>query len=234
MEFISLLILAAIAGFLFYQLRSVLGQTPPDHAKKTPASKKQSNTLYDHFLKKDQKKDQKTEKAADVIAMPHNSEHRFIKANADINRDDIIKTFNNIKMRYPDFDLNRFVDGAKGAYDMILDSFNRGLPEDIKDYMSDDIYQGYRKLLDDYTDKNYTYQTIVTRIEQAMVVSANTDEVSAKITVEFQAHNISSLKDEDGAIIQGDPDAVVAVTDIWVFERQYSTNNPSWLVTAIS
>ncbi|MFT6073083.1 MAG: hypothetical protein ACJAXL_001635, partial [Alphaproteobacteria bacterium] len=33
MEFISLLILAAIAGFLFYQLRSVLGQTPPDHAK---------------------------------------------------------------------------------------------------------------------------------------------------------------------------------------------------------
>jgi predicted lipid-binding transport protein (Tim44 family) len=228
MNIISLLILAAIAGFLFYQLRSVLGQTPPKNTNKS-LSKKETPTLCDQFFKKTKIQDQDESN----VQMPKNFEHRFIKSINDTDVHQIIDSLNKIKIKYAEFDLNKFIDGAKGAYDMILESFNNNLPENIKNYLSDEIYKGYRSLLDDYANKNYRYQTIVTRIEQAMVISAETNEVSAKITVEFQSHNISSLTNNEGVIIQGNPDTVVAVTDIWVFERNYSSNNASWIVTAI-
>jgi predicted lipid-binding transport protein (Tim44 family) len=226
MGFISLLILAAVAGFLFYQLRSVLGQTPYDKNKRL-ADEKKTNALHERFTKK-------KDTVVDMIKLPDDYEHRFIKASTDVNRDEIIDTLNKIKARYSGFDLNQFIDGAKGAYDMILESFNRGLPEDIKTYISDDIYNNYRQLLDNYKEKNYQYETIVTRIDKAVITSVQTNEVSARISVELSAYNISVLKDETGKIIQGDPDNVVAVTDIWTFERDYSTHNPAWRVVAVS
>jgi predicted lipid-binding transport protein (Tim44 family) len=228
MDTISLLILTAIAGFLFYQLRSVLGQTPPPKDKEKSLSRKKMTSLYDNL-----KKSEKSLNNADIVQMPKNFEHRFIKVSLEANFDTVIDSLNKIKLKYPEFDLNKFIEGSKKAYDMILESFNNNLPEDIKNYLNDDIYAGYRHLLDDYANKNYHYQTIVTRIEQAMVTSVETNDISAKITVEFKSHNISSLTDNEGNVIQGDPNNVVAVTDIWVFERYYSSNNSSWIVVSI-
>lgn len=223
---ISLLILAAVAGFLFYQLRSVLGQTPHDKNKQQPHEKKTS-ALYERFNKK-------PDTIIDIVPLPDDNNHKFIKESADVNRDDILDTLHKIKVRYSAFDLNQFIDGAKGAYDMILESFNTGLPDTIKAYISSDIYDNYRKLLDGYQEKNYHYETIVTRIDKAVITLAQTNEVSARISVELSAYNISVLKDAAGNIIQGDPDNVVAVTDVWTFERHYSTNNPAWIVVAVS
>ena len=222
---LSLLILAAVAGFLFYQLRSVLGQTPHDKNKNTKTSKK-SHSLSDRF-------NPKKDNILDITKASDDYEHRFIKVSPDINRDDIIQTLNKIKIRYDNFDLNKFIEGAKGAYDMILESFNKNLPEEIKIYMSEDIYHNYRHLLDSYAEKNYKFETVVTRIDKAVITSVQTNEVSARITVELSAYNISCLKDETGTIIQGDPDNVMPVIDIWVFERHYSADNSAWTVVAI-
>jgi predicted lipid-binding transport protein (Tim44 family) len=223
---ISLLILAAVAGFLFYQLRSVLGQAPQDKNKNVPDAKKTSS-LSDRFIPQ-------KDNIVDITKSSEDYEHRFIKVSPDINRDDIIQMLKKIKARYHNFDLNKFIEGAKGAYDMILESFNKNLPEEIKIYMSDDIYNNYRQLLDGYAEKNYKFETVVTRIEKAVITSVQTNEVSARITVELSAYNISCLKDETGNIIQGDPDNVTPVVDIWVFERLYTAHNSAWTVVAVA
>jgi predicted lipid-binding transport protein (Tim44 family) len=226
---ISLLILAAVAGFLFYQLRSVLGQTPYDKDKK-PQEVKKTNTLHDRFKTSKPSKDV----IVDMSTLSEDYQHPFIKTTSDSHRDDIIQTLNKIKARYDAFDLHKFIDGAKGAYDMILESFNKNLPEDIKNYVSEDIYNNYRRLLDDYALKNYQFQTVVTRIGNVLITAAHTNEVSAKITVEINAYNISCLKDENDKIIQGDPDNVSPVVDIWVFERLYSATTPAWSVISVA
>ncbi len=225
MGLISLLILAAVAGFLFYQLRGMLGQTPYD-TKKRQQEKQKNHTL-------ENQPNQTKDVIIDMIKIPDDYEHRFIKASPDIDRDSILETLNQIKIRYTEFDLNKFIEGAKGAYDMILESFNRDLPEDIKVFINNDIYNNYRKLLDEYKEKNYKYETVVTRIDKAVITSVETNEVYARISVEFDAYNISVLKDNTGTIIQGDPDNVIAVHDIWTFERHYNTNTPAWIVVAV-
>jgi predicted lipid-binding transport protein (Tim44 family) len=224
---ISLLILAAVAGFLFYQLRSVLGQTPYDKNQK-PQDTKKSKTLNHRFDKKN------SDTIIDISPLSEDVQYQYIKASSDTERDDIIQTLNKIKARYDGFDMDKFIQGSKGAYDMILESFNNNLPEDIKNYMSDDIYNNYRNLLDDYTARNYQFQTIVTRIDKVLITAAYTNEVSAKITVEINAYNISCLKDKNDTIIQGDPDNIVPVVDMWVFERLYSAKTPAWTLINVA
>jgi len=171
---------------------------------------------------------------ARIVSMPDSLEHRLIKPSSENNAETIQNNLNAIKTRYTDFDLHQFIEGAKGAYDMILESFNHNLPEDIKDYLGTNIYEEYKKLFTNYQDKNYTYNIIVTRIEKASVISATTTEAKASIQVEFHAQNISFLKDADDAIIDGNQDTVKAVTDIWTFERSYSATDAKWIVTDIS
>lgn len=223
MGIISLLILAAVAGFLFFQLRSVLGQTPHD---KTTYTKK--SDLQKYFEKKD------TKPKAEIVTLSTGHTHNLIKKSDNIDQNQITQTLNDIKSKYSAFDIKEFVEGAKKAYEMILDAFNKDLPEDVKDFISDDLYQSYRKLLDSYKEKNYSYQTIVTRIDDAVIVLAESDNHHAKIRLEINAQNISVLSDQNGNIIQGDPDHVSAVTDTWTFERSYSSSSPAWIVTSVS
>ena len=166
--------------------------------------------------------------------VPNDEEYLpYIKESNEEEKSSILNTLKEIKSRYPAFEIKKFIEGSKGAYDMILESFNKDLPENIKNFVSNDIYNSYRKLLDSYKEKKFTYETIVTRIDNIMILSAETDYISAKIKVELTAHNISVLKDEAGKVIQGDPDNVIAVTDIWVFEREYSSQSPIWIVTKV-
>lgn len=234
MSNIALLILAAVAGFLFYQLRSVLGQTPYDKDKRpqnpAPQSPAKDNSLYDRFK---QKPDSLKDTVIDITATSADYQHKFIKTASETKRDEIIQTLNKIKIRYDSFDLHKFLDGAKGAYDMILDSFNKDLPISVKNYMSEEIYNNYRKLLDDYVQKNYHFETVVTKIDKVLIVDAFTNEATAKITVEIHAFNISCLKDSEGNILQGNPDNVTPVVDMWVFERPYSATTPAWILTSV-
>ena len=225
MEYISLLILISVAGFLFYQLRSVLGQVPYEKNNKLKDNQKVIE-LKGYFK----------QKITDLPTNKHSNDEEYlpyIKESNEEEKSSILNTLKEIKSRYPAFEIKKFIEGSKGAYDMILESFNKDLPENIKNFVSNDIYNSYRKLLDSYKEKKFTYETIVTRIDNIMILSAETDYISAKIKVELTAHNISVLKDESGKVIQGDPDNVIAVTDIWVFEREYNSQSPIWIVTKV-
>ena len=222
MNNIALLILALIAGFLFYQLRSVLGQTPYD-AKERNKKRQESRPSAD-YLKEVKPNDTIVEQP---ISMTTN--HKFIKGTTK-KKEEITNTLNQIKDNYKEFQLLDFIDGSKTAYNMIISSFEKDSLNDIADYVSSDILNEFKELRQNYNDKNYKYTNAITSIESAIIENAVINNKTAQITVEIKSQNVISLEDADGNILHGDPKQIKTVTDVWTFERPFTSSSPAWVL----
>ncbi len=52
------------------------------------------------------------------------------------------------------------------------------------------------------------------------------------MTVRFVCEQINVTHDAEGLIVDGNPNEVTKVTDIWTFARDTSSSNPNWLLVA--
>ena len=43
-----------------------------------------------------------------------------------------------------------------------------------------------------------------------------------------------ALKNEKGEVIEGDPEQIKLVTDVWVFRKDLKSSDPTWYLTELS
>ncbi len=55
---------------------------------------------------------------------------------------------------------------------------------------------------------------------------------TASVTVTFTSEQINVLKDSEGRILDGDPNAVSTITDVWTFARNTRSRDPNWTLVA--
>ena len=55
---------------------------------------------------------------------------------------------------------------------------------------------------------------------------------TAQIKVRFVSQIISVTRDKAGTVIDGDPEKVTDVTDIWTFARNLPSRDPNWKLVA--
>jgi len=55
---------------------------------------------------------------------------------------------------------------------------------------------------------------------------------AAQVTMRFVSQLISVTRDRSGAVIEGSPDKVTEVTDVWTFARDTSSRDPNWKLVA--
>lgn len=218
---LGLLILAVIAGFLFYNLRSVLGQTPYDpkerHRHKpnrSPQSEELNGTQY-------------PSKIQEPIAFLIN--HRYLDGDS-AHKKFLTQSLNTIHERYAEFNLDKFIEGTYGAYEMIINNFSNNSLDRVKDFVSKDILEEFQQLRDSYDDKAYEFTNIVTQIESVIVKDVQLDSKTAYITTVITSKNIVCLKDDNQNIISGDPKKIQKVVDSWVFKRDFHSNSPAWIL----
>lgn len=231
MGLFSLIILAVVAVFLFHRLRSALGQTPYDPEERMRRRQEETHNQNGIFRREAEDITAEEVKPAEVITLSADHDGRFIKADiADKER--VIETLNDIKGRYTEFDLSKFIEGARAAYEMVLEAFSEKRLADVAQYMSPEIYEGYRKLSDEYAGKNYFFRSVITEIESVTITDVNAGRDSARIVVEITAKNITVLQNENEEVLQGDPKAVRKVTDTWTFTRDYDSVSPAWVLVS--
>jgi hypothetical protein len=56
--------------------------------------------------------------------------------------------------------------------------------------------------------------------------------IVAQITVRFVSQIISVTRDKTGSVIDGDPEKVTDVTDIWTFAPNLPSRDPNWELVA--
>lgn len=127
-----------------------------------------------------------------------------------------------------------FLDGAKGAYSMILEGFAEGNKELLKDLLTPDVYDVYAAAITDREDKNLTQVTDLARLKSAKILSGEKAGSLARVFVEYQAELSSALVDADGQTMEGDPDVLSSVSEVWTFERAFKSKDPNWLLSDVA
>jgi predicted lipid-binding transport protein (Tim44 family) len=128
------------------------------------------------------------------------------------------------------FDLLAFLEGAKGAYGMILEAFWRGDRETLRELCDSDVYAGFDAAITAREEAGELVDNRLIRIEDTTVHSAQLDGRMARIAVRFVADIASVTRDRDGTMIAGSLDDAVETRDIWTFSRNVDAAGPDWLL----
>ncbi len=128
------------------------------------------------------------------------------------------------------FDITAFLEGAKGAYAMVLDAFWQGDRETLKELCDDDVYQSFDAAIAAREDAGETLENKLIRIEEAIIHSADLEERTARVTVRFVSDIAAVTRDKGGNMIAGSLDDAVESRDVWTFSRDVTAASPDWVL----
>jgi predicted lipid-binding transport protein (Tim44 family) len=132
----------------------------------------------------------------------------------------------------PDFDARGFVEGAKSAYELIVSSFAQGDRKTLKSLLSKEVFDGFDRAISDRETRGEKVETTFVSIDKAELVAVEVRNRVAQITVRFLSKLITATRDGAGQVIDGSPDSVVDVTDVWTFARTLGSRDPNWQLVA--
>lgn len=132
----------------------------------------------------------------------------------------------------PSFTPRAFVEGAKVAYEMIVDGFAKGDKASLKNLLSREVYDGFARAIDGREAQGHKVESRFVGIDKAVIQSASVIGSKASITMEFVSELISATYDKAGQVVDGDPKSIQDVTDVWTFERDITSRNPNWKLAA--
>ncbi len=128
------------------------------------------------------------------------------------------------------FNLAQFLEGAKGAYRMILEAFWTGDRDTLRELCDDDVYAGFAAALDAREAAGETLDNTLIRIEEVRIHSASLDGRMARIALLFVADIAAVTRDKDGTVIAGSLDDAIESRDVWTFSRNVAARDPNWLL----
>ncbi|MGE3148906.1 MAG: Tim44/TimA family putative adaptor protein [Pseudorhodoplanes sp.] len=130
------------------------------------------------------------------------------------------------------FDPQHFVAGARGAYEMIVSAFAAGDRRTLKSRLSREVYEGFEAAIRERENRGETVENRFVSLDEASITGAEMRGNTAQVTVRFVSQLISATRDRGGEVIDGSPDKVTEVTDIWTFARDVNSRDPNWNLVA--
>lgn len=131
----------------------------------------------------------------------------------------------------PSFEPNAFLDGAEGAFRMIVDAFARGDRQTLRALLSDDTYGGFEGAITAREQNGETQRSEVRTMQEMAIEAAELRGTVADVTVRFVSDQVNVTTGRDGSIVAG-AEAVTELTDIWTFQRDLRNPDPTWRLVA--
>ncbi|AMS39730.1 Tim44/TimA family putative adaptor protein [Aminobacter sp. NyZ550] len=217
------------AVVIFFQLRNVLGrrtgnERPPFDPYTAARSKPQdANGKPENVVSLPQRKRAPGE-AADEAYVAIDA---FAKPGTELN-----KGLRAIKDADASFEPKGFVDGAKMAYEMIVMAYADGDRKTLKNLLSREVFDGFVAAIADREGRSEKIQSSFVGIDKADIVSAEMKGGEAHVTLRIVSELISATRDKAGEVIDGDPETVAEVKDVWTFARDTRSRDPNWKLVA--
>ena len=130
----------------------------------------------------------------------------------------------------PSFDVARFLEGAKGAYRLILESFWKGDADGLKPYVDGHVHHTFASAIAEQKKQGLTIDNRLIAIEQAVIAGAELDQRVALVTVRFEADIAAVTRNADGEVVAGSLSDAVQTRDRWTFRRDLSSSDPNWIL----
>ena len=214
---IQLLVLAGIAVFLIIRLRSVLGtrdgfeKPPVAVSDKSPANRRGRPEF-------------------DVIEGGPDRDITDHVADGS----EAAKALAAMKMAEPGFSVSEFLDGAKGAYEMILMSFEKGDLSEVIDFLSPEVAETFEDVIAQREEQGLSIDADFVGVREVSLITAafDRDTGEGEMTVRFVGELTSVVRNAEGEIVEGNPNEIKRQKDIWTFSRSMGSDNPNWYLVA--
>ena len=188
LEYLDIILLAIIAGFIILRLRGILGRRT-GHEKKD---------FGDLFGKK---------------VTQSGSEKKVVNLSPG-------KLDNAAK--------EQFIKGAKKAYEMIITSFAEGDKKALKPLLNKKIFQNFSDEIDHRKKENLKSELTFVGVKSAEIKNFEKKDNNYTFTVNFVSEIITCKKDKNNKVIEGNPDIIKTVKDVWKFSKNMWSSNPNW------
>lgn len=210
-DFFEILILGAIAAFLIYRLVSALGQRSGFEQPPTTRSFMEETAPQEDLAFQDIPYKDILEKEDDIPADWHDQ-------------------ITDIKKSDPSFSWKEFLDGASNAYEMILEAFAKGDTNTLKALLSKEIYTEFANAIQQREQEGKVLQTTLIRMGEITCEDISQKGTQVSIRLRFMTEQTHVIRSNKGTILEGSPQQVEEIVDIWTFSRNVRANNPNWIL----
>jgi len=211
-QMIELIILFAIAAFVLFRLKSVIGtrtgyEAPPDYLTRERSGPQTAPPV-------------EPKEEADEVGLTHPLPERAKAALAAM-RD-----------AEPEFSLASFLEGARGAYEMILMAYEAGDRETLQGLLDPDVFAAFESVIAEREAAGLHVDARFMGVRDLRVEGAEFDHATGKgeLTLRFVGELITAVRDAEGRVVEGDPSEAHRQTDVWTFSRRMGTRDPNWLL----
>jgi len=128
----------------------------------------------------------------------------------------------------------QFLKGAEIAYEQIITSFAQGDKKSLKSLLEKQMFNRFSEVIDDRKNKQLKYETTFIGLKSSKVIESKKIENIYRITVNFVSEIITCVKDKNNQIIEGSPDTIKTVNDIWKFSKNMWSQDPTWYLVDTS
>ncbi|MXQ11840.1 Tim44/TimA family putative adaptor protein [Microvirga makkahensis] len=229
---ITTLIFIVLAIFVIWRLRSVLGQkTGSEQPPFDPLSRRDAPLRPGNAA---------SETDHNVVRLPGPNGARPAAESQTAERwkgfaepgTPTAAALDSIARAEPGFDPSDFLEGAKSAYEMIVTAFAVGDRKTLKDLLSREVYEGFERAITEREQRGERVETTFVSIDKAEMAGAEVHGRTAQVIVRFVSQLITVTRDASGTVVDGSPDQVAEVTDVWTFARQLGSRDPNWQLVA--
>ncbi len=238
-QFIDIIFFAMIAAFLVLRLRGVLGRRDGHEGNyrdpfKSRDKEPQDNNVVPFSDQDDLSSEEDTldidDPDADTAAAAAPDADA---ADADA-ADSLSQGLEQIIQTDPAFQPEEFISGAKIAFELIIGAFAAGDTGALKPMLNAEVFANFSQAIRDREQAGETLEDTLVGIKSAEIVEAYVEDQASNATVKFVSEQINATRDEDGNVVDGNPNAVIDVTDFWTFARDIKSRDPNWTLVATS
>ena len=130
-------------------------------------------------------------------------------------------------------DKKEFLKGAEIAYETILTAFANGEVKKLKDLLTPMMNKNFSDAIEARSLEKIKSEFTFIGIKESSLDKYEKMNDVLFATVKFVAEVISVKKDKDDKIIEGNPDKIKFVTDVWMFSKNIKNNSPNWYLSEI-
>ena len=137
-----------------------------------------------------------------------------------------------IQKAIPSFEEGEFLAGVRAAFEIIINSFSSGDKDKLAGLLSDEVFNNFSSAITDREKQGHVSESSLIRIIDTVLLEAGISDGSALLTVKILSEQINATKGEEGEVVDGNPDLVMEVADIWTFSKEIESLDPNWRLVA--
>jgi predicted lipid-binding transport protein (Tim44 family) len=222
-QFLDIVLFAMVAAFLVLRLRSVLG-------KKTGHQDRRQDSIT-RRQKDDDNEGNVVELSNRNIDSSDSAQSPEASPVLTLDpQDPFLEGIREIRSADSDFNPGEFAEGACGAFEMIVQAFAGGDSETLKNLLAEDVFENFNDAIKERHGASESLETTIIGFKSADIIEAEMLGTKAAITIKFVSEQVNVTRDSEDRIIEGDPNQVATITDIWIFSRDTKSRDPNWLL----